>query len=223
MDDLEVPPICRSGDAVVYALRFNRSTWTLGEAQEVFLRGIMPVKNIALRLCTLFGITNYNSARVLLLSPYSEVRLCDLPNKVPLQHKPWTNPMTEERALSNTMHFTEGDFIIIQDESEPLRELTNAEKKSLTEARALMASNDMYSGGYYDYNPWPKTNVIIPTVSTSAHREHKEQGIQIKTHQKREKEKLSLNNKDSDNSAEIVVDPSNTEPLLASNEDTVSI
>ncbi len=97
--------------------------------------------------------------------------------------------MLEERALVHMVwHLNEGDLIIIQDESEPLRELSSAEKQSMIDAKIHMSSSDVY-GVYSDViipqnYSWPKSNAI----STP----HREQGIHIKTHKEREKEKTAV-------------------------------
>ena len=120
----------------------------------------MPVREICRRLAHATNIP-LQSLKVLLLQPYNEVRLSDLQLSAPSGPRMWISPINEDRVLNKMQwHMRDWDLIMVQDASEPLKQLSKAEQQTVEEARAN-ASN--YGYDYYSYTS--NTTTAYPTVN----------------------------------------------------------
>ncbi|CAE7380168.1 unnamed protein product, partial [Symbiodinium microadriaticum] len=196
----------KNGDLALLVQKWERSTWTLSRPFEVILRGNMPIKEICKRLAYATGIP-LKSLKVLLLQPYNEIRLSDLHLASPVGPRMWISPINEERVLSKMQwHMRDWDLIMVQDESEPLKQLSKAEQQTVDEAKAN-ASN--YAYDYYSYTSNTTTvypSVSYPTGNGGGKKTRVEQGIHIKTQKDREKERQLQEERGADGSSPATAD-----------------
>ena len=195
------------GDVVVQVQRWYRSTWSLGERFEVLLKGCMSIRNIARGLSNLTDIP-LESMQALVLPEETEFLLSDISLKSPPQNygRSWFEPSKEQRqlrVLSHEMRVTDGDVLLLQDASEPLMELTAADRKSIELVRVAHQSSG-YSGGLdfwsaatsasspagysrvANKNPFDSTFMSVSAPSsTKMKRNGSSNGVHIKTHRDR--------------------------------------
>jgi hypothetical protein len=120
--------------------------------------------------------------RVLCVSQYqfNDLLLCDLWKASP-STRPWMIPIADTRKFHMLPYRLEdGDVVVVQDATEPLRPLTSAEVKSVEEMKSR--DDDYYYGSYGSSATGWK---YVATGSTYT---RKEQGIKIKTRQDRLRE-----------------------------------
>jgi hypothetical protein len=165
-----IPP--PDGDVAVYIQRWHRQTWSLGPTMEVILKGNMSLREISKRLSRLTGIP-IDGLRVLVLQPYSEVKLSDLNLPTPIGTRSWMNPTSDDRALKYMPWFLrDWDLILLQDQFEPLKNLSAYEQQTLREAKASLSS--------YDYG-WTNHSTVYTyadTASTGTATDKKSQRIE---------------------------------------------
>jgi hypothetical protein len=164
LESEEVLPEVEANSAVVLVQRWNRREWKLGERFEVLLRGGMSVRNIARGLSALTGIP-LEHLRAMVVGRDTEFLLSDLHLSAPPRNygRAWFDPSKETRLLrtmSHEMRLTDGDVLLLQDASEPLRELSAADRRSIEIVR-LASGNDPYSDSWSSlYDP-----VLVPSAS----------------------------------------------------------
>lgn len=171
-------------DAVVIVQKWQRSTWSLTPPVEFLLKGSLSVQEIATSLAKLYKI-NFSTMKVLLVHPYSNLYLCDLHLQEPSRTSQWVDPTRETRTLRGVnWRLDYGDYLIIQDQEEPLKVLTDAEQQSISQkglscsarrddAVPAMPAADIGSLSYY------------PCFPARSH----QKGIVIKTQRAREEER----------------------------------
>eukprot|EP00981_Chlorochromonas_danica_P009769 scaffold2815_cov180-Ochromonas_danica.AAC.4 len=138
------PP--EEGDVVVLVQRWMRSTWSLGPRREVLLPGQNTVREIARGLGVLFDIP-LGTMQVLVIPRDTEIPLYCLADHQPQRNygRAWFPPAHEERLLrymSHDMQVRDGDLLLLQDCSEPLCRLSEADLRSVAIVEAA-ASSDM--------------------------------------------------------------------------------
>jgi len=214
----------RPGEVAVFVQRWHRSTWSLGQAFEVILSGDMPVQEISRRLAYATNVSP-ESLRVLLLQPYNEVKLSDLNNLSPNNPRSWIDPTRETRELSKMQwYMRDWDTILVQDASEPLKELSEGELATVAEAKANASSYGLdYHGNIWNNSAeykYPIVNTGVVSVDRKAPRA--EQGIYIKTHQDREKERLQQEEEKIDGVVQTA-DVANSKSILSSTANPYSL
>jgi hypothetical protein len=167
LDHEEMHAALPGGDVTVYVQKWDRKTWTLEKPLEVILRGSMLVSEISRRLAILTN-TSPEGFRVLLLQPYSEVKLCDLYLNQPCSPRPWLNTLQERKKLSE-MHWylRDWDTLLVQDTQEPLKKLSKVEIQTVKEAKAYQ-SNYGYDSYYDGVSVTPATATVYPSTATAA-------------------------------------------------------
>jgi len=140
-------PVQESGNMVALVQRWNRAEWRLEDRFEVLLRGDWSVRNISRGLCSLTGIP-LDSMQAMVLSKDSEFLLSDLNLKSPPRSygRAWFDPTKEARLLRATVHemrIADGDVLLLQDTTEPLRELSLADRKSIELMRIASGDNEV--------------------------------------------------------------------------------
>lgn len=206
----ELLPEAEMGSVVVMVQRWHRSTWTLGDRIEVLLRGSMSIRNIARGLANLTDISP-ESILAMVLPKETEFLLSDINLKSPPQNygRAWFDPSMESRmlrVLSHEMRVQDGDVLLLQDTSEPLLELSAADRKSIELVRvASQSSNcmDFWSASqsspanYANKKPFDSSYITSRTNSGKGlkHGHSSSNGVHIKTHKDRlqEQSDRSLN------------------------------
>lgn len=150
LDEPEELPTYESGDTAVFVQKWIRSTWSLGEKYEVLLRGSMSVADIAQGLSIIMDVS-INSIRTMVVPRDTEFPLYELNQKSPPTNygRSWFDPTKEKRLLrvvSHDLRVRDGDLLLIQDESEPLKELSKADLKSIEIGKAMIQSSDFWGG-----------------------------------------------------------------------------
>ena len=139
LSEPEILSIQETGDVVVLVQRWHRSTWTLGDRLEVHLQSKRAVKSIFTGIGSLLGINKPENIRVLKVSKFgSDILLhrlaSDKPSGNAISSVEWVNPLLEgdlELKRARKLTVTDGDLLLIQDITEPLRELSVAEKDTI--------------------------------------------------------------------------------------------
>jgi hypothetical protein len=177
LDHEEIHNSLPFGDVIIYLQRWNRQQWTLSSPIEVILPGNMTIYEISRYLAYLTNIPQDN-LRLLLLQPYSEIKLCDLHLSQPLMQKSWlnlTSEMNKTRILSEMQwYLRDWDTLLVQDCQEPLKKLSQNEIRTVKEAKAYQ-SNYGYDY-YYDATPTVHvggTSVVTGSTATSANTQTK--------------------------------------------------
>lgn len=177
------------GDALIHIQRWNRSTWSMGNRFEVLLRGSMSVRDVARALGRLTDIP-VDSMLALVVPRDSELFLSELQMKTPTRNygRGWFCPGKERKLLkymSHELKVQDGDLLILQDVTEPLRELSPADLRSIAivEAAANDYSVDSYPTASYAQATSYLYNGPTPSKSGAA-----AGGVKIKTHQERLRE-----------------------------------
>jgi len=135
LPEAEELPEFQPGDVVIHVQRWHRATWTLGERLEVLLRGGLSVRDIARGLSALMQIP-LEHLLAMVVPKETEILLSELAQTAPKQNygRAWFDPAKERRLLrvmTHDMRVQDGDVLLLQDKSEPLRELTPADLKSI--------------------------------------------------------------------------------------------
>lgn len=153
------------GDVIVQVQKWHRQSWSLSEKIDVILPGGKPVRDIASGLGKLFQIP-FAHLRILVIPRDTSLMLSDLMLPTPAYSRSWFDPRQERRLLRqmlSDMRLIEGDLLLLQDVSEPLMELTDADKRSLALVQAAQNNpSSMYADGTYSY---PSTNKVPSWVS----------------------------------------------------------
>jgi len=150
LDEAEDLPSYESGDTVVFVQRWIRSTWSLGDKLEVLLRGSMSVSDIAQGLSILMDVS-IDSMRTMVVPRDAELPLYELNQKSPPTNfgRSWFDPTQEKRLLrvvSHDLRVRDGDLLLIQDENEPLMELSKADLKSIDIVKSVAQYSDFWGG-----------------------------------------------------------------------------
>jgi hypothetical protein len=217
------------GDVVVQVQKWHRSSWSLSEKIDVLLPGGKCVRDIAIGLSKLFQIP-FDHIRILVIPRDSSLMLSDLALTNPTQSRSWVDPRMERRLLrhmSFELRLVEGDLLLLQDFSEPLMELTPADKRSIMVVQAAQDNPSIVYAGdsntSYSYPGTSSTKVPAWVTSTGASPVYKypalrtssagtgstsggSNGIRIKTQKDRQREaENSSNNGDkaSSNAASV--------------------
>lgn len=210
LDDEEELPEDEPGSVVILAQRWYRSTWSLGPRIEVYLRGSLEVQAVASGIAKLFDI-NFKSMLTLVVPKDTEFLQSELQSKSPARNygRTWFDPTMETKPLkfmSHDMRMQEGDLLLVQDYSEPLKELSVADLKSIELVEIASKSNniDFYSTqgvmlGYGPKNYGESTSLKLPAL-VSSNNTTTGNGIKIKTHKERIKEQSINIPKDSSTS-----------------------
>jgi hypothetical protein len=215
--DRPLPPM-EAGDVVVLVQRWHRTSWALGTRLEVLLRGSRTVRSVVGGIATLLGISNVSCLRVLKLNKLgADVYLSQLKDAEPTSssynYVSWVDPCAtnSDKELKSAREFSlaDGDLLIVQDTSEPLRELSQEESRSVafvSEAgppefesssggyasmevtgSSYLGGNNMPAGasGPSQYKPWhsSSTGAVKKPAAT-----RREEGVKIKKHSDRLKE-----------------------------------
>lgn len=165
LDFEEELPEPEAGSVVVLVQRWNRREWRLEERFEVLLNGGWSVRNIARGLSLLMDIP-LPHLRAMIVCRDTEFLLSDLHLNAPPRNygRTWFDPSRETRplrAMSHDMRLTDGDVLLVQDTSEPLRELSAADRKSIEIVR-LASGSDPYSDCWASmYDP-----VLVPSTGS---------------------------------------------------------
>lgn len=205
LDHEEFAPEAERGSVMVLVQRWNRSTWSLGDRFEVMLRGTMTIRNIARSLSFLTGIP-LDSMLAMVLPREAEFPLSDIVlRSPPLNYgRSWFDPSKERRllsAMSHELRVTDGDVLLLQDTSEPLMELSPADRKSIEIVRVAnqaywspSASSAPLSGNRNPFDSHP-ASTNTSTKSGLKHGYGSSNGVHIKTHRDRlqEQSDRSLN------------------------------
>ena len=193
LDYEEKLPVKKSGDVVVFVQRWHRDTWSLGPRYEVYVPGAMRFSHIATKLAELLQIEDPEHTKALFVDKTNcTIELSKLKDDSPtssyVAQRKWFEPFEMQITLkaSKLYLLSEGDLILVQDTSEPLRELTEAENESVRKKAAAKKSygssyNYGYSTGYSSYT-------------------RPSGGVKIKTQIDRAKESEDSNSSDSSNS-----------------------
>lgn len=203
----EILPQAECGSVMVLVQRWNRSTWSLGDRFEVLLRGSMTIRNIARSLSFLTGIP-LDSMRAMVLPREAEFALSDIVLRAPPQNygRAWFDPTRERRmlsAMSHELRVTDGDVLLLQDTSEPLMELSAADRKSIEIVRVAnqtsywSAPSSVSIPTVANRNPFESypTSTSTYTKGSMKHGYGSSNGVHIKTHRDRlqEQSDRSLN------------------------------
>lgn len=224
LDEEEDLPNDDVGSVCVTVQRWLRQTWTLGERFEIYLPGSMSIRDIARTLGSMTDIP-VDNMKAMVVPRDTEFLLCDLPQKSPPRNygRSWFEPGNEKgmlRYMSHSMRLQDGDLLLVQDSSEPLRELTQGDLKSM----AIVEAATQNSYGVYTTYSYPTVtphsatmrygtgvsssdylnaaNKISSSIaggglsgSSSSYAKRSGGGIHIKTHKERlEEEQNKLNN-----------------------------
>jgi hypothetical protein len=135
LEDDEILPEIDQGDAVVQVQKWHRSSWSLSEKIDILFLGKKAVREIAAGLAQIFQIP-YSSIRVLVVPRDTSIFFSDLPSRQPAKNygRSWFDPTIEAklmRYMSHDMRLAEGDLLLLQDISEQIMELTEADIKSI--------------------------------------------------------------------------------------------
>lgn len=181
------------GDALISVQRWHRSTWSLGERFEVMLRGSMSVRDVARALSALTGVPT-GSMLAMVVPRDTEVLLSDLVQKSPARNygRGWFDPTQERKLLrfmTHELRVGDSDLLLLQDHSEPLKELSPADLRSIeiVAAAAAVPYTDAWSLG--DMFAQADSTVTWSGASGSSIRSTSgANGVRIKTHQERMRE-----------------------------------
>eukprot|EP01033_Poteriospumella_lacustris_P009379 gene9379-6720_t len=156
------------GDVIVQVQKWHRQSWSLSEKIDVILPGGTAVRDIASGLGKLFQIP-FAHLRLLVIPRDTSLMLSDLMLPTPAYSRSWFDPRYERRLLRqmlSDMRVIEGDLLLLQDVSEPLMELTDADKRSLALVQAAQNNpSSLYADGTYSY---PSSNKVPSWVSNDA-------------------------------------------------------
>jgi hypothetical protein len=229
------------GSVIVSVQRWNRSTWDLSERFEVNLPGNLPISDIAKRLAVLVGINNVKNLAALIVALDSEIFLSKLNSKAPSldQTKSWFEPWKESKLLrfnSHGIRIQDGDLLLLQDVTEPLKELSKNDLKSIEIVEAAnkpITYNSFNSNNSsYNYNNYNSSSTYgfsnsaidtafnygvigssfnAPTTTTiTPSKFSSSNGIKIKTHKERvrdeEKLQIQISNNNNNNTSVVVND-----------------
>ena len=199
----EFLPEEEQGDSIVMLQRWNRSSWTLSERVEVLFPGNASVGDVAKALCLMFDIP-VHALRVLVVPRETNFYLHELAQNAPPRNygRYWFDPTKETklmRFMSHDMRVSDGDLLILQNIEEPLKELSEQDKKSIEIVEATNTNN-------YSWSAYDSGTSMVPTwfndsaVSTTTSKSNTTGGggIKIKTQKDRLKDsetqsKLSSN------------------------------
>ena len=189
----------RNVSAVLLQIQvWNRRAFTVGTRIEVLIRQDEPLKSVAKKLAYYFNIP-LPFLRILFVPGTSEINLCDLPLNCPTKYstRAWFDGSLETRKLSDLceMKLYDGDLLLLQNIREPLRELTETEKKSIEKKSQAPSYYDYpsTSARNYDSNTLKSnSNFDNSTYSTvlqfGARTKKKENGVFIKTQKERKRQ-----------------------------------
>lgn len=174
--DIPSVPNPVQGDCILFVQRWHRTTWTLGEKMEVYIPGTWPVHVIAGCLAELVGIEDFKNMKVLIIQPHNHISISALAENIPSDGRRWTNVSSEKsRMYDMQWYLTNGDLLLLQDSSEPLKQLTEKERMSTLRAReAEGRASSHFSSSYF----WPEESDTI-TVAKPVTRPV---GIHIRKH-----------------------------------------
>jgi hypothetical protein len=192
--------ISRSVNAVLLQIQvWNRRTFTVGKRIEVLIRQDEALKSVAKKLASYFNIP-LPYLRILFVPSTSEINLCDLPLNCPTKYstRAWFDGSLETRKLSDLceMKLYDGDLLLLQNNHEPLRELTEAERKSVEKKNQIPSYYDYPSTSARNYDSTTlkskSNNFENSTYSTvlqfGARTKKKENGVFIKTQKERKRQ-----------------------------------
>ena len=164
------------GDCILFIQRWHRTTWTLGDKKEVYIPGTWPVHVIAGCLAELVGIKDFKNMKVLIIQPHNHISISALAENIPSDGRRWANVSSEKsRMYDMQWYLTNGDLLLLQDSSEPLRQLTERERMSTLRAReAEGRASSHFSPSYL----WPEDSGTI----TAAKPVSRPVGIHIRKH-----------------------------------------
>lgn len=124
------------GDCVLFVQRWHRSTWTLGDRMEVYIPGSWPVNVIVGCLAELVNIRDKDNMKVLIVQPHYHISIALLAENAPSEGRRWANVSNEASRLYDMQwYLSNGDLLLLQDSTEPLRALTEKERLSTLRAR----------------------------------------------------------------------------------------
>jgi hypothetical protein len=190
----------RSVSAVLLQIQvWNRRTFTVGKRIEVLIRQDEALKSVAKKLAYYFNIP-LSYLRILFVPSTSEINLCDLPLHCPTKYstRAWFDGSLETRKLSDLceMKLYDGDILLLQNNHEPLRELTERERKSVEKKNQIPSYYDYPSTSARNYDSTTlksKSNIFDnSTYSTvlqfGTRTKKKENGVFIKTQKERKRQ-----------------------------------
>jgi hypothetical protein len=230
--DTSLHPI--DGDDVqVTVMKWQRPTWSLSEKIEYVFRGELRVQEVCQQLAIIYGIRPVSNMHMLLIKSYNKVHLSDLNQHMLRElYRSWTNHSSDTRRLKDLSNLDfklrHGDIILLQDITEPLKELTPQDRLSLQyveeASRSIYGTGNYHGyGGRYDpvysYAPTSVTSSNDPLTSpikgkTSSH--SPVVGIKIKTQKDRLKQSAVDANGITSPTNELSGNKNNTEHQLPS-------
>jgi hypothetical protein len=195
-------PELEMGSAVALVQRWNRAEWRLEERFEVLLRGNSSIRDIARGLSLLTDIP-LDSMQAIVVPKDTEFLLSDLHLKSPPRNygRAWFDPSKEQRLLrsmSHEMRLTDGDVLLLQDTSEPLKVLSAEDHKSIEIVRVASngsgfvdfwaASNSGPSTHASSRNPFDSSASLTLTSSAKSRHGNGSNGVHIRTQRDRQQE-----------------------------------
>lgn len=147
---------------------------------EVYIPGTWPVHVISGCLAQLVGIKDYSNMKVLIVQPHNHIAISSLEQLSVLGGKRWANVSREKaRMYDMQWYLASGDLLLLQDSTEPLRELSDKEKTSILRAGESDARSLYGSYGTGTSYMWPDDDLSTSTVKSTAARPV---GIHIRKH-----------------------------------------
>lgn len=215
LNEATLHPVDEFNDFLVVVMKWKRSSWSLSEKVEYILRGELSVQQLCSQLAAIYGISSINNMSMLLLKSYNKIHLSDLnQHTVRDIYRSWTCFSYEQRKLRDLSNIDfklrNGDIILLQDVTEPLKVLTKedllslqyVEEASRTIYGSTYGSSPAYSGGRYNqgYNATSSSSIHsssvtsaverideISTTSSTSKSKSKSSGIKIITQRDRQK------------------------------------
>lgn len=151
VNDESLYPINEHNDFQVVVMKWLRSSWSLSEKIEYVFRGDLTVEQLCSQLALIYGISSVNHMTMLLLKSYNKMHLSDL-NQGTIReiYRSWTCYSHERRKLKDLSNLDfklrNGDVLLLQDVTEPLKTLTKEDLLSLQYVEE--ASRSLYGSSY---------------------------------------------------------------------------
>eukprot|EP01041_Mallomonas_annulata_P003615 gene3615-7195_t len=193
-------PESYGGDLVLQVQRWHRKSWKLSIIREIFLYGNIRMKEISYQLAVLYNI-NPKNIRILFLTTYSDVFLCNLNNEFPCAGRQWIDYTRDNRVLNQMqLNLIDGDTIIVQDITEHLKILNSIELNSIEISQNTRTNGNYNTHNHNNNNTFSKWSLNTPPrnnpynynnsnqYSSNNNPYNNNQGIKIKTLKDRQKE-----------------------------------
>eukprot|EP00617_Octactis_speculum_P018292 CAMPEP_0185772410 /NCGR_PEP_ID=MMETSP1174-20130828/68872_1 /TAXON_ID=35687 /ORGANISM="Dictyocha speculum, Strain CCMP1381" /LENGTH=809 /DNA_ID=CAMNT_0028458671 /DNA_START=1 /DNA_END=2430 /DNA_ORIENTATION=- len=221
LKDPEDLNVTNPGRGYVVALRrWHRTSWNLSKNFDFFLGEHEKNVDVCRRLAKMTGIAE-EKLRVLKVVAYSNITVHEL-SEERVNHQSWVDLLAEPESLTtNKYHFMDGDLVVVQDSSEPLRNLSEEEKRSIKKA-SNRQTNNYYSHTYYNNSASSMSHTSTSRSASGCSTKPKEAGIKIKTKQDREDEHRRRDEKEGGTTEASPIIVESSLPTVANNKNVSS-